>query len=104
MNAGTSQETNDLSVAPSMPSPEHVFLTARQVIARYGWGRTKGYRMLKSDDFPRAIGGDRYRLDTLMEWERRQQAEAPVRELPQLPGSKRRQARGSTVSIGRGFG
>ena len=81
--------------------PEHTFLTAQQVIARYGWGRTKGYRMLRSDDFPRPIGGDRYRLDVLMEWEGRQQSGgAPPRPFPVLPPPKRRPARGrSSVAV-----
>ena len=49
--------------------PRHTFLTAREVIARYGWGRTKGYEVLRRRDFPRPVVGDRYRLDTLMAWE-----------------------------------
>lgn len=49
--------------------PRHTFLTAREVIARYGWGRTKGYQVLRRRDFPRPVVGDRYRLDTLMAWE-----------------------------------
>jgi hypothetical protein len=32
--------------------PRHVFLTAKEVIVRYGWGRTYGYQMLKSTGFP----------------------------------------------------
>jgi hypothetical protein len=53
---------------PSMVGLTHIFLTAKEVIARYGWGRTKGYRVLHSEGFPRPIGGDRYRLDTLIDW------------------------------------
>ena len=41
---------------------------AKGVILRYGWGRTYGYLMLRSTGFPRRIG-DRFRLDTLIEWE-----------------------------------
>ena len=48
--------------------PAHTFLTAKEVFARYGWGRTKGYEVLRRPDFPRAIEG-RYRLDTLIAWE-----------------------------------
>ncbi|MCU1614169.1 MAG: hypothetical protein JWO98_1709 [Frankiales bacterium] len=48
--------------------PVHTFLSAKEVIARYGWGRTKGYQVLSRPDFPRAIAG-RYRLDTLIAWE-----------------------------------
>jgi hypothetical protein len=43
--------------------PAHTFLSAKEVIARYGWGRTKGYEVLAQPTFPRAIAG-RYRLDT----------------------------------------
>lgn len=60
--------------------PRHTFLTAKEVIARYGWGRTKGYQMLRQRGFPRSVGRDRYRLDALMAWEDRQlaQDEPPV--------------------------
>jgi predicted DNA-binding transcriptional regulator AlpA len=54
---------------PDGADPRHIFLTARDVMARYGWGRTKCYEMLRRPDFPRPVGGDRYRLDTLMAWE-----------------------------------
>src|SRR6476469_6147253 len=50
--------------------PRHIFLTGKDVIARFGWGRTYGYAMLSSTGFPKAIGG-RYRLDSLMGWEDR---------------------------------
>jgi hypothetical protein len=73
-------------------APEHTFLKAHQVIARYGWGRTKGYRMLRSEGFPIPIGGDRYRLDTLMDWERRQQPGAAAKPVPTVPPRKRRTA------------
>jgi hypothetical protein len=53
-------------------NPRHTFLTAQEVIERYGWGRTKGYQVLRRGDFPRPGAGDRYRLDTLMTWEDRQ--------------------------------
>ena len=70
--------------------PASAFLTALEVIARYGWGRTKGYRMLRSDSFPRPIGGDRYRLDTLIAWENAQLAAArPSKPVPSLPPRKR---------------
>lgn len=67
-----------------------VFLSAREVIARYGWGRTKGYQVLRGDDFPRPIGGDRYRLDSLLAWEEAQLT-APRRtaQIPTLPARKR---------------
>jgi hypothetical protein len=53
--------------------PTHTFLVPAEVFARYRWGRTKGYQMLKSAGFPRAIGGA-YRLDTLTAWEEEQLA------------------------------
>ena len=70
--------------------PASAFLTSLEVIARYGWGRTKGYRMLRSEGFPRVIGGDRYRLDTLVDWENAQLAAArPAKAVPSLPPRKR---------------
>ncbi len=70
--------------------PASCFLTAHEVIDRYGWGRTKGYRMLRSPGFPNPIGGDRYRLDTLIAWEDAQLACAPSsKPAPTLPARKR---------------
>lgn len=75
---------------PGTVDPASAFLTALEVIARYGWGRTKGYRMLRSEGFPRPIGGDRYRLDTLIAWENAQLAAArPAKPVPSLPARKR---------------
>ena len=75
---------------PHQVDPASAFLTALEVIARYGWGRTKGYRMLRSDGFPRPIGGDRYRLDTLVAWENSQlTASRPAKPVPSLPPRKR---------------
>lgn len=75
---------------PRPVDPASVFLTALEVIARYGWGRTMGYRMLRSDGFPRPIGGDRYRLDTLVAWENAQLASSrPAKPVPSLPPRKR---------------
>lgn len=70
--------------------PRHTFLTAREVIARYRWGRTKGYEQLRQRDFPRPVAG-RYRLDLLMDWEDRQLTEpaAPPEPHPTGPPSKR---------------
>jgi hypothetical protein len=56
---------NATPAPPGDIDPRHVFLTAKEVILRYGWGRTYGYQMLKSTGFPCRIG-DRFRLDTLM--------------------------------------
>jgi hypothetical protein len=44
-----------------------MFLKPQEVIARYRWGRTRGYLKLKKVSFPRPIGGN-YRLDTLIGW------------------------------------
>ena len=78
---------------PRAVDPASAFLTALEVIARYGWGRTKGYRMLRSEEFPRPIGGDRYRLDTLIAWENAQLAVArPAKPVPSLPPRKRDRA------------
>ncbi len=52
--------------------PRHVFLDARDVMARYGWGKTKGYQNLKDRDLvpqPVMTHPDRWRLDQLMDWE-----------------------------------
>ena len=74
----------------SETEPCNVFLSAAEVIARYGWGRTKGYRVLRSEGFPRAICGDRYRLDTLIAWENAQLSEPrPPAEVAILPPRKR---------------
>jgi hypothetical protein len=68
--------------AHSQRDPRHIFLNAREVITRYGWGRTKGYQMLRQPGFPRPVGGDRYRLDLLMAWEDRQSAGDPAAPEP----------------------
>lgn len=70
--------------------PRHVFLTASEVIARYRWGRTKGYEVIRSQNFPRPLAG-RYRLDLLMAWEDNQLAEAqsPPMSAPARPPAKR---------------
>jgi hypothetical protein len=60
--------SNTMPALPGDIDPRRVFLTAQEVILRYGWGRTYGYQMLKSTGFPRRIG-DRFRLDTLIAWE-----------------------------------
>ena len=86
--------------------PRHVFLDARDVMARYGWGKTKGYQNLKDRDLvppPVMTHPDRWRLDQLLSWEERRIAEAtaalerfvqPDHERPSLtqmlPQAKRR--------------
>src|SRR3954468_19268110 len=78
---------NAMPAPPGDIDPRHVFLTAQEVILRYGWGRTYGYRMLNSTGFPRRIG-DRFRLDTLIVWEQAVLAgELPGRpDEPESPG------------------
>ena len=52
--------------------PRHVFLDAHDVMARYGWGKTKGYQNLKDRSLvpaPVITHPDRWRLDQLLAWE-----------------------------------
>lgn len=56
----------------SASDPRHVFLTATDVMHRYGWGKTKGYQNLKDRDLipaPVMVHPDRWRLDQLLAWE-----------------------------------
>jgi hypothetical protein len=69
--------------------PAHTFLSSKEVIARYGWGRTKGYQVLAGSEFPRAIAG-RYRLDTLIAWEDGQPAAEATPEVDASTGMPRR--------------
>ncbi len=55
-----------------MDDPRHVFLSAGEVIARYGWGKTKGYQNLKDRSVlppPLMTHPDRWRLDQLLAYE-----------------------------------
>ncbi|MFC4783360.1 hypothetical protein ACT8ZV_02720 [Nocardioides sp. MAHUQ-72] len=55
-----------------MNDPRHVFLSASEVMARYGWGKTKGYQNLKDRELvppPVMTHPDRWRLDQLLAWE-----------------------------------
>ena len=55
-----------------MDDPRHVFLSASDVMARYGWGKTKGYQALKDRSLvpaPVMTHPDRWRLDQLLAWE-----------------------------------
>jgi hypothetical protein len=89
-----------------MGDPRHVFLTASEVMARYGWGKTKGYQNPKDRELvppPVMTHPDRWRLDQLLAWEEKRIAlaetaleamGAPDKEPPTvsylLPQSKRR--------------
>lgn len=60
-----------------MDDPRHVFLSASEVVARYSWGKTKGYQTLKDRDLvpaPVMTHPDRWRLDQLLAWEERRMA------------------------------
>ena len=55
-----------------MDDPRHVFLSVGEVMARYGWGKTKGYQNLKDREMvppPVMTHPDRWRLDQLLAWE-----------------------------------
>jgi len=57
--------------------PRHVFLDAHEVMARYGWGKTKGYQNLKDRELvppPVMTHPDRWRLDQLLAWEEKRMA------------------------------
>lgn len=61
--------------------PRHVFLDARDVMARYGWGKTKGYQNLKDRSLvpaPVMRHPDRWRLDQLLAWEEKRMEMAEV--------------------------
>lgn len=66
--------------------PRHVFLDAHDVMARYGWGKTKGYQNLKDPTLvpaPVMTHPDRWRLDQLLarEEKRMELAEAALEDL-----------------------
>lgn len=65
------------NIAESATDPRHVFLTAADVLHRYGWGKTKGYQNLKDRELvpaPVMVHPDRWRLDQLLAWEERRMA------------------------------
>jgi hypothetical protein len=69
-----------------MDDPRHTFLSAGEVMARYGWGKTKGYQNLKDRELvppPVMTHPDRWRLDQLLAWEekRMELAEAALQSL-----------------------
>ena len=60
-----------------MDDPRHTFLSAGEVMARYGWGKTKGYPNLKDRELvppPVMTHPDRWRLDQLLAWEEKRMA------------------------------
>ena len=60
-----------------MDDPHHVFLSASEVMARYGWGKTRGYQNLKDRELvpaPVMTHPDRWRLDQLLAWEEKRMA------------------------------
>lgn len=90
--------------------PRHVFLDAHDVMARYGWGKTKGYQNLKDRSLvppPVMTHPDRWRLDQLLTWEERRmevaaaacdalvaRQEEPMSITELLPQAKRRRRTG----------
>jgi hypothetical protein len=69
-----------------MDDPRDVFLSAGEVMARYGWGKTRGYQHLKDrSEVPPPVmtHPDRWRLDQLLAWEekRMELAEAALEAL-----------------------
>ena len=70
-----------MSDTTATTDPRHVFLDATAVMARYGWGKTRGYQNLKDRDLvppPVMVHPDRWRLDQLLTWEDRRIAAATV--------------------------
>jgi len=69
-----------------MNDPRHTFLSASEVMARYSWGKTKGYQNLKDRSLvppPVMTHPDRWRLDQLLarEEKRMELAEAAMEAL-----------------------
>jgi hypothetical protein len=73
--------------------PRNVFLCAGEVMARYGWGKTKGYQNLKDRELvppPVMTHPDRWRLDQLLAWEARRMALAQAAlDAPVAPGREK---------------
>jgi len=68
--------------------PRHVFLDAKAIMQRYGWGKTKGYQNLKNRSLvppPVMTHPDRWRLDQLLAWEDRRIAAAAVDQVGPPP-------------------
>lgn len=94
LNGGSSVRSRPSSVSPSRHrtsasapaevarrtvDPRQVFLDAKAVMRRYGWGKTKGYQNLKNRELtppPVMTHPDRWRLDQLLAWEDRRIAAA----------------------------
>ncbi|MGN6252010.1 MAG: hypothetical protein ACTHNS_09395 [Marmoricola sp.] len=93
-----------------MDDPRNVFLSAHDVLARYGWGKTNGYQNLKDRSLvpaPVMTHPDRWRLDQLLASEEKrislaaaalEELVAPAREEVSvsdlLPQPKRRRRAG----------
>ena len=90
--SGSAGWARDESVAP-----RHVFLDAKAVMQRYGWGKTKGYENLKNRALvppPVMTHPDRWRLDQLVAWEDRLIAAAAVDLVsPPVPSCERLESR-----------
>lgn len=76
-----------------MGDPRHVFLSASEVMARYSWGKTKGYQNLKDRELvppPVMTHPDRWRLDQLLAREEKRMAlaEAALEALLEPDGAE----------------
>ncbi len=84
--------------------PRDVFLDAKAVMLRYGWGKTRGYQHLRDRELippPVLTHPDRWRLDQLQRWEdhRIAQAESESATLHSSPpGSLNERLPGPKVS------
>lgn len=90
-----------------MDDPRHTFLSAGEVMARYGWGKTKGYQKLKDRELvppPVMTHPDRWRLDQLLAWEEKRMAlaEAALERSLRRTGSRRPSATCSPSQSGAG--
>lgn len=77
--SGRGRAMSVVSEIEAETDPRHVFLSAREVMARYGWGQTRGYQNLKDRELvpePVMKRPDRWRLDQLLEHEDRRIARA----------------------------
>lgn len=82
-----------------MDDPRNVFLSAGEVIARYGWGKTRGYQHLKArSEVPPPVmtHPDRWRLDQLLDWEERRIAVAEA-AMEALVAPAREEVRGTDL-------
>ncbi|WP_448073845.1 hypothetical protein [Georgenia yuyongxinii] len=83
-----------------MDDPRQVFLDARNVMRRCGWGKTKGYQNLKDRELvppPVMPHPDRWRLDQLLAWVERRMALAEAALEALVAPDRRRDAIGDLL-------